>query len=118
MVSGPYTQARAAQPDFPPYRELGYAAAANAGENFALGTARAGFGATTLQFKGGIGSASATVNGITIGALAAVNAAGSVTIGKGPWFWAAPYERDTEFGGHGLPAEAVSRSSCTSTPLR
>ena len=89
---------------FPPYRELGYAAAVNADENFALGTAGAGFGATTLHCKGGIGSASATVNGITVGALAAVNAAGGVTIGKGPWFWAAPYERDAEFGGHGLPA--------------
>src|SRR5437764_10076554 len=40
---------------FPPYRELGYAAAAAAGESFALGTAGAGFGATTVNFKGGLG---------------------------------------------------------------
>ena len=43
----------------PPYRDLGYAAAAGAGETFALGTAGAGFGATTINLKGGLGSASA-----------------------------------------------------------
>jgi len=32
-----------------------------------------------------------------------VNAVGSVTIGDGPWFWAAPFEQDNEFGGRGLP---------------
>ena len=52
---------------------------------FALGTAGAGFGATTANFKGGIGSASAmTRDGITVGALVAVNAAGCVTVGDGP----------------------------------
>ena len=76
---------------FPPYRELGYAAAAAAGATFKLGTAGAGFGATTVNFKGGLGSASATVGDITVGALVAVNAAGCVTVGTGPWFWAAPY---------------------------
>ena len=30
--------------------------------------------------------------------------AGCVTVGAGPWFWAAPYERDAEFGGRGLPS--------------
>ena len=34
----------------------------------------------------------------------AVNAVGSVIIGRGPWFWAAPFERDGEFGGRGWPA--------------
>ncbi|MBX9777016.1 MAG: P1 family peptidase [Xanthobacteraceae bacterium] len=88
---------------FPPYRELGYTAAAAAGADFKLGTAGAGFGATTANFKGGTGSASATVGAVTVGALVAVNAAGCVTVGKGPWFWAAPYERNKEFGGHGMP---------------
>ena len=32
-----------------------------------------------------------------------VNAVGSVTVGDGPWFWAAPFEVDGEFGGLGLP---------------
>ena len=60
-----------------------------AAQDFALGSAGAGLGATTVNLKGGIGSASATTpDGITVGALAAVNAAGSVTIGDGPHFWA------------------------------
>jgi L-aminopeptidase/D-esterase-like protein len=90
---------------FPPYRDLGYAAAAKAGASFALGTAGAGFGATTVDLKGGLGSASAiTRNGHTVGALVAVNACGSVNVGSGPHFWAAPFEVDGEFGGLGFPA--------------
>jgi D-aminopeptidase len=89
---------------FPPYRELGYAAAAAAGQDFALGSVGAGTGATTVNCKGGLGSASAqTQDGFTVGAIAAVNGAGSVLIGDGPWFWAAPFEIDREFGGRGLP---------------
>src|SRR5262247_1225524 len=73
---------------FAPYRDLGYAAAAAAGANFALGTAGAGFGATTVNLKGGLGSASAvTRDGHTVGALAAVNACGSANVGSGPQFW-------------------------------
>jgi D-aminopeptidase len=90
---------------FPPYRDLGYAATAAAGESFALGTAGAGFGATTINFKGGLGSASAlTRDGHMVGALVAVNACGSVSVGTGPQFWAAPFEVDGEFGGLGFPA--------------
>ena len=90
---------------YPPYRELGYAAAAAASRSFAVGSVGAGFGATTVNCKGGIGSARAvTSDGLTIGALAAVNAAGSVTVGDGPQFWAAPFEQDREFGGLGFPA--------------
>jgi D-aminopeptidase len=89
---------------FPPYRELGYAAAANAAQEFALGSVGAGLGATTATLKGGLGSASATTDdGLTVGALAAVNAVGSATIGDGPHFWAAAFERDGEFGGLGFP---------------
>jgi L-aminopeptidase/D-esterase-like protein len=91
---------------FSPYLELGYAAAAAAGDVFALGSVGAGTGATTVNCKGGIGSASATASdGITVGALAAVNAVGSVLIGAGPWFWAAPFEVGGEFGGRGLPRD-------------
>src|SRR5206468_5100329 len=67
---------------FPPYRDLGYAAAANAAEIFALGSVGAGLGATTATFKGGLGSASAmTRHGAIVGAIVAVNAVGSVTVG-------------------------------------
>jgi len=90
---------------FPPYRDLGYAAAAAAGASFSLGTAGAGFGATTVHFKGGLGSASAvTRQGHCVGAVVAVNACGNVNVGGGKQFWAAPFELDREFGGHGFPA--------------
>ena len=90
---------------FPPYRDLGYAAARAAGTDFALGSVGAGLGATTANFKGGLGSASArTEGGVAVAALAVVNAVGSVTVGDGPWFWAAPFEADGEFGGRGLPS--------------
>jgi|SRR6476659_631513 L-aminopeptidase/D-esterase-like protein len=89
---------------FAPYRDLGYAAAAAAATSFALGSVGAGLGATTSNLKGGLGSASAaTQGGIRVAALAVVNAAGSVTVGDGPWFWAAPFEIDDEYGGRGLP---------------
>jgi len=89
---------------YPPYRELGYAAAAAADLDFALGSVGAGTGATTVNCKGGIGSASArSRDGHMVGALAVVNATGSVLVDRGPWFWAAPFEQDAEFGGRGLP---------------
>jgi L-aminopeptidase/D-esterase-like protein len=96
---------------FPPYRELGYAAAAGAASDFMLGSVGAGTGATTVNCKGGIGSASAqSPDGFVVGALAAVNAAGSVIVGRGPWFWAAPFEVGGEFGGRGLPGEFSARA--------
>ena len=89
---------------FPPYRDLGYAAAARPAADFTLGSVGAGLGATTANFKGGLGSASArTGDGVKVAALAVVNAVGSVTVGDGPWFWAAPFEIGGEFGGRGLP---------------
>ena len=89
----------------PVYWHLGRAAAAGASREVAQGSVGAGLGATTATFKGGIGSASAvTSGGFTVGALVAVNALGSATIGEGPHFWAAPYERNAEFGGRGWPA--------------
>jgi L-aminopeptidase/D-esterase-like protein len=91
--------------DISPYPALGRAALEAAGAEFALGTAGAGYGATTANWKGGLGSASAVLeSGITVGALVAVNALGSVTVGDGPQFWAAPWEMGGEFGGLGLPA--------------
>jgi L-aminopeptidase/D-esterase-like protein len=90
---------------FSPYRDLGYAAAAAAAPDFTLGSVGAGLGATTVNFKGGLGSASAaTPAGVRVAALAVVNAVGTVTVGDGPWFWAAPFEIDGEYGGRGLPA--------------
>lgn len=90
-----------------PYRDMGHDAfqAAQKGA-FALGTVGAGTGATTVNFKGGIGSASAiTASGHRIAALLAVNAMGSATVGDGPHFWASAFEKNGEFGGLGFPQQ-------------
>lgn len=90
---------------YPPYRELGYQAAENATEDFALGSIGAGAGALVAGFKGGLGSASHVLHsGVTMGALVAVNAVGSVTVGNTKHFWAAPFEQGNEFGGLGYPS--------------
>ncbi len=90
--------------DRPTYWELGRRAAQAAAEDFALGTQGAGFGATLADLKGGLGSASAvTEEGFAVGALVAVNSVGQATIGETRHFWAAPYERENEFGGCGWP---------------
>jgi D-aminopeptidase len=88
-----------------PYPALGRAALAAAGTEFALGSTGAGFGALTGRWKGGLGSASAVLDcGHAVGALVAVNALGSATVGDTRHFWAAPWEMDAEFGRLGLPA--------------
>jgi L-aminopeptidase/D-esterase-like protein len=88
-----------------PYPALGRAALAAASTDFALGSVGAGAGATTVNLKGGLGSAAMRLDtGITVAALVAVNALGQATIGDTAHFWAAPFERDGEFGGLGLPA--------------
>ncbi len=85
-----------------PYREMGRAALDGAAEDFGLGTAGAGAGATVADLKGGLGSASLVLeSGITVGALVAVNAVGRVTL-DGGHFWAAPWEFGGEFGGRGV----------------
>jgi D-aminopeptidase len=86
-----------------PYPALGRRAVEMAGADMVLGTAGAGFGAATHQWKGGVGSASAVLDdGVTVGALVVVNALGSVTVGSGAQFWAAPWEMGAEFGGLGV----------------
>ncbi len=59
-----------------PDASFGYAACEAASGSFALGTVGAGAGAAVGSLKGGIGSASEVVGEYTVGALAAVNAAG------------------------------------------
>lgn len=98
----------------PPYAALGRKAALAANANlFPHGTVGAGTGATTSTLRGGIGSASQkTPQGYRVSALVAVNAIGSGTVGDGPHFWSAPFERENEFGGLGLP------QPCTPDDLR
>ncbi|MBW0158698.1 P1 family peptidase [Sedimentimonas flavescens] len=88
-----------------PYAPLGRAALEASGPAFEIGTAGAGYGAMTGNLKGGLGSASAVLeNGITVGALVAVNALGQATVADQPQFWAAPWELQGEFGGLGAAA--------------
>jgi L-aminopeptidase/D-esterase-like protein len=91
---------------YPPYRELGYSAAAAARPVMTTGRCGAGFGATTATTPGGLGMAAETLPcGATVMAVIAVNAAGSPLMGDTGCFWAAPFEQDGEFGGRGLPPE-------------
>ncbi len=89
--------------DHPPWWDLGYRAAQAAGEDFALGNAGAGLGARAGKLKGGLGTASVRWNGLTLGALAVVNAVGSVVIPGTRTFWAWPFELEGEFGGQTPP---------------
>ena len=108
---------------YSPYRELGYEAAQNADTEFGLGSFGAGTGALTggpgPGLKGGLGSASTLLdNGITIGALVAVNALGAPTIGDNSHFWAAPFEMGDEFGGLGPSPGSPLESSAIRIKFR
>jgi L-aminopeptidase/D-esterase-like protein len=82
---------------------LGRKAVADAASEIALGNAGAGYGAMAGIYKGGIGSASAVIDdAVTVGAVAAVNAAGSPIIPGTDVFWAFALEQDGEFGGKRL----------------
>jgi D-aminopeptidase len=101
----------------PPYRDLAYVAASSASPDFKQGSAGAGFGAIVAAGKGrvirgGLGSVSERLSlraepgiEVTVGALAAVNVAGAVTVADTPHFWAAPFEQGNEFGGLGTPKQ-------------
>lgn len=92
----------------PPYRALGKYAAEHARADFALGNAGAGFGAVAGAYKGGLGSASwVTDDGITIGALVAVNSVGSPLMPGSDVYWAWPFEHNREFGGRRPPPDLL-----------
>ena len=92
------------------YFEFGKKAAADASYECTIGNVGAGTGAKAGTLKGGIGTASLQQNSknctekdFTVGALAAVNSFGSVTMPYLPNFWAWPFERNAEYGGMGPP---------------
>jgi len=93
--------------DFSPYASLGQKAAACCDTSFKLGNTGAGMGAVAGGIKGGLGSASFVYgdgdNEITVGAIAAVNSMGSVTMPQSPVMWAAPFEQSQELGGQPSP---------------
>ena len=81
-----------------PDASFGYAACVDAGVAVAMGNVGAGTGAKVGRLKGGVGTASAQVDGFTVGALAVVNASGeAVDLATGVPY-AADHEVDGEFG--------------------
>jgi L-aminopeptidase/D-esterase-like protein len=93
----------------PPYRALGRSAVAAAGKEFVLGNAGAGLGATAGRLKGGIGSASVVLaEGVTVGAIVAVNSWGSAVRPGCGRFWAAELAR---------PGDIEPQSPIPETPL-
>ncbi len=95
----------------PPYERLGRDACAAARHDFALGSAGAGYGAACANLRGGLGSASEFLDGgAIVGAVVAVNPLGTVTLGDAPHFWAAAFERGSEFGGLGVPQPLPSNA--------
>ena len=93
----------------PPHRRLGREAVANAGKDFALGNTGAGLGAKAGRLKGGLGSASLVLSdGVTVGAIVAVNACGSVVRPDCGRFWAAELA---------LPDEIPAQPVIPDTPL-
>lgn len=87
----------------PPFTELGKQALANVSTDFKLGQAGAGYGATAGLYQGGLGSASETVDGFTVGALIAANPVGSPYMPGTECFWAWAVEREGEYGGNHPP---------------
>ncbi|GAT06931.1 P1 family peptidase [Mycolicibacterium novocastrense] len=90
-----------------PTAEFGYAAAAAAGTEVAIGTVGAGTGARAGVLKGGVGTASMQLDcGVTVGALVIVNSAGEVfdTATGLPWL---AYQIE-EFGLIPPPADQIA----------
>jgi L-aminopeptidase/D-esterase-like protein len=90
-----------------PTAEFGCAAAEAAGVEFAVGTAGAGVGARAGVLKGGLGTASITLDiGVTVGAIVAVNCAGNVVDPRTGLPWMA--HLIDAFGLTAPPAEEVA----------
>ena len=89
----------------PPFSRLGREALANVSDNFALGTAGAGYGATAGMYSGGLGSVSEQVGDYMVGALIAANPIGSPFMPGTDCYWAWPFEVDGEYGGKRPPQD-------------
>jgi len=90
-----------------PSAEFGYRAADTAGVDVAVGTVGAGVGARAGVLKGGLGTASTTLDsGVTVGAVVVVNCAGNVVDPATGLPWMA--RLIAEFGLLGPPAEQIA----------
>lgn len=110
LNGGDKSDFQSAADDALPYRALAREAGQNAELEMTNGNTGAGYGAVTTghdgrKLKGGQGTASFVIEGgITVGALAAVNAVGSPVANAAGQFLAGAIEQGEEFGGHGGPA--------------
>jgi L-aminopeptidase/D-esterase-like protein len=103
----------------PPYRDLGIRACEAAGTEFGLGSVGAGCGAVAGLVKGGIGSASLDLgDGLVVGALVALNSAGSALMPDGKTYWAWAFELDAELGGTAPPGTGMDLSDPTPEACR
>ncbi|MDX1891525.1 P1 family peptidase [Mycolicibacterium sp. 050158] len=100
-----------------PTSEFGFAAANAAGVDVPTGTVGAGVGARAGVLKGGLGTASTTLDdiGVTVGAIVAVNAAGNVVDPATGLPWMA--DLIAEFGLTPPPAEQVAALSARDAEL-
>ncbi|MEW5811967.1 MAG: P1 family peptidase [Actinomycetota bacterium] len=90
-----------------PTAEFGYRAAAGASTEVAIGTVGAGVGARAGVLKGGVGTASVTLDiGVTVGALVVVNSAGDVVDPATGLPWQADHIE--EFGLVAPPADQIA----------
>jgi len=81
------------------YRYLAKSAYKNANKHFILGNTGAGIGAKAGIFKGGLGSASISIdNDYTIGAITIVNSLGSPFVGNTGILYSGLYEMNGEMG--------------------
>lgn len=99
-----------------PTADFGYSACAAAGVDVAVGTVGVGVGARAGALKGGVGTASATLqSGVTVGVLAVVNAAGNVVDPATGLPWMA--DLVGEFALRAPPAEQIAALAQLSSPL-
>lgn len=98
------------------YSALGVAACEAASGRPEIGSVGAGTGVTTADLKGGFGMAVTVLEGgVRVAAFVAANSVGRVTFGATPYFRAAPFEVDGEFGGLGLPSPLPSDAAAIVT---
>ena len=103
--------------DCRPTAEFGYAAAKSASEQVAIGTVGAGAGARVGVLKGGVGTASITLDdiGVTVAALVVVNAAGDAVDPATGLPWQA--DQIAEFGLVPPPADQIAAHAERHTEL-
>lgn len=100
------------------YAGLGRSACDAAARSTGEGSVGAGTGATLADVKGGFGMATSRLSsGAVLTAMTAVNACGSATFGGTHFLRAATFERQGEFGGHGLPSPLPEGSDAPVTKM-